>query len=132
MAGLVDLIVLLVALIIIWVIVSLPVYIAAKVVTKGKAEFGEAMWATLGGAIVYVIVVVGVYFFLGAVIGHSAGPFAVLLAFIAWLAFYRSVFEVGWLGAIGIAILAAIVVFILSVILVTLFGVSMPSFFHPF
>ena len=131
MAGVVGFLILLVALVILWAIVSLPVYIAAKAVTKGKATFGEAMWATLGGAIVYVIVLVGVSFFLGALIGHSAGVFAVLLAFIAWLAFYRSVFEVGWLGAIGIAIIAVIVTFIMSLILVALFGVSMPVPFHP-
>ncbi len=131
MAGLIDLLILLVALVILWAIVSLPVYIAAKAVTKGKATFGEAMWATLGGAIVYVIVLVGVSFFLGALIGHSAGAFAVLLAFVAWLAFYRSLFEVGWLGAIGIAVIAVIVTFIMSLILVALFGVSLPVSFHP-
>ena len=105
MAGLIDLIVVLVALVIIWVIVSLPVYIAARVVTSGKAKFGQAMWATLGGRDSLRGSCRRGLFFLGAVIGHSAGPFAALLAFIAWLAFYRSVFEVGWLGAIGIAIL---------------------------
>ncbi|MGA2199370.1 MAG: hypothetical protein ABSG45_05475 [Nitrososphaerales archaeon] len=131
MAGLIGLLILLIALIILWAIVSLPVYVAAKAVTKGKSTFGEAMWATLGGAIVYVIVLVGVSFFLGALIGHSAGAFAVLLAFIAWLGFYRSVFDVGWLGAIGIAIIAVIVTFVMSLILVALFGVSMPVQFHP-
>jgi hypothetical protein len=132
MIGLVGLVVVLVALLILWAIVSLPVYVAAKAVTSGKATFGEAMWATLGGAIVYVIVLLGVSFFLGALIGPAAGAFAVLLAFVAWLAFYRSTFNVGWLGAIGIAVLSVIVIFIMSLILVALFGVSLPSAFHPF
>ncbi len=132
MIGLVGLIIVLVALLILWAIVSLPVYVAAKVVTSGKARFGQAMWATLGGAIVYVIVLLGVSFFLGALIGPAAGAFAVLLAFVAWLAFYRSTFDVGWLGAIGIAIISVIVIFIMSLILVALFGVSLPSAFHPF
>jgi hypothetical protein len=131
MVGLVGLIVVLVALVILWAIVSLPVYVAAKAVTSGKATFGKSMWATLGGAIVYVVVLVGVSFFLGALIGRAAGAFAVLLAFVAWLGFYRSIFNVGWLGAIGIAIVAAIVAFVMSVILVALFGVSLPVAFHP-
>lgn len=125
-------IVVLVALIIIWVIVSLPVYAAAKAVTSGKATLGEAMVATLGGAIVYVIVLVGVTFFLRGILGNFAGVIAFILAFIAWLAVYKSSFETSWLGALGIAILAAIIVFIINIVLVALFGVAIPSYFHPF
>jgi hypothetical protein len=128
-----DLLVVLIGLIILWIIVSFPVYLAAKAVTGGKATYGEALGATLGGAIVYVVVLIGVSFFLGEVIGHyTAGVFALILAFIAWLAVYKASFETGWLGAIGIAILSAIIIYILNIILVTLFGVSIPAFFHPF
>jgi ABC-type multidrug transport system permease subunit len=129
---LLEVIVVLVALIIIWVIVSLPVYAAAKAVTSGKATLGEAMVATLGGAIVYVIVLVGVTFFLRGILGNFAGVIAFILAFIAWLAVYKSSFETSWLGALGIAILAAIIVFIINIVLVALFGVAIPSYFHPF
>jgi hypothetical protein len=135
MGGIIGLIVVLVALVILWVIVSLPVYFAARAVTAGrqrKATLGGAMAATLGGAIVYAIVLIGVTFFLGALIGHAAVVFALLLAIIAWLAVYRAAFDVGWLGALGIAILAAIILLVLNVILVALFGVALPSFFHPF
>ena len=80
MVTLIDLIVVLVALIVLWIIVSLPVYAAAKVVTSGKATLGEAMAATLGGAIVYVIIIaVGVDLFLSAVIGHFAGVIAFMV-----------------------------------------------------
>ncbi len=133
MAGLVDLIVLLVALIIIWVIVSLPVYIAAKVVTKGKAEFGAGYVGDAGRSDSLcdrlrrgLLLPRGCDRALCRRLSPSCSRSSL------GSAFYRSVFEVGWLGAIGIAILAVIVVFILSVILVALFGVSMPSFFHPF
>ena len=135
MVSLVHLFVLLVALVILWVIVSLPVYISARIITAGrqnKAGLGSAMAATLGGAIVYVIVLYLVDFFLSALIGHDAFVFALLLAVIAWLAVYRAAFNVGWLGALGIAILAAIVLFVMNIILAALFGVSLPSFFHPF
>jgi hypothetical protein len=127
-----GILVLLVALIILWVIISIPVYLAGKAVTGGKATFGEAMVATLLGGIVYVIVLAGVSFFLGALIGPAAYVFAVILAFIAWLGVYKSSFETSWLGALAIAILAVIIVFILNVVLAALFGVAVPSFFHPF
>jgi hypothetical protein len=129
---LLDLVVLVIALIVLWIIVSLPVYAAAKVVTSGKATLGEAMGATLGGAIVYVIVLVGADLFLSAVVGHFAGIIAFLLAFLAWLAVYRASFNTTWLGAVGIAILAAIVIIIVNFFLVALLGVAIPSFFHPF
>lgn len=67
-----DLIILLGAFVVIWIIASFPAYIAGKMVTGGKATFGEAMGATLGGVIVYALTVVLVGFFLGAVIGPTA------------------------------------------------------------
>jgi hypothetical protein len=135
MAGIVGLLILLIALVILWIIVSLPVYAAARAFTAGrqnKATLGEAMAATLGGAIVYAIVLIGVTFFLGALIGHAAVVIALILAVVAWLAVYKSVFEVGWLGALGIAILAALILLVVNVVLVAVFGVALPSFFHPF
>ena len=132
MATLFDLIVVLVALVILWIFVSLPVYAAAKIVTSGKATLGEAMGATLGGAIVYVIVLVTADYFLKAVIGHFAIAVAFILAFVAWLGVYRASFDTSWLGAIGIAILAAFVTIVINLILALLLGVAIPSFFHPF
>jgi hypothetical protein len=132
MIGIVGLVIVLVALLILWAIVSLPVYVAAKAVTSGKATFGQAMWATLGGAIVFVVVLVAASFFLGALLGISAGALGLLLAFVAWLAFYRATFEVGWLGAIGIAIISVVVAVVMSLILTAIFGVSLPSTFHLF
>ena len=46
-----------VGLIILWIIVSIPVWLAGKAVTGGKATFGDALLATLAGPIVYFIVV---------------------------------------------------------------------------
>ncbi|MDA4121747.1 MAG: hypothetical protein OK456_01050 [Thaumarchaeota archaeon] len=132
MVTLLDLVVLLVALVVLWIVVSLPVYAAAKLVTKGKATIGEAMAATLGGAVIYFVVLVVVDFFASALFGHLGFVLAFLLAFVAWLAVYKSVFETNWLGAVGIAILAAILIIILNVFLVALFGVAIPAFFHPF
>ena len=119
----------LVGLFILWIIISIPVYMSAKAVTGGKARFGQAMAATLGGAVVYWVVNFGVAIFLGSIIGLSAGVWALILAFIAWLAVYRAVFHTGWFGAIGIAALALILFFVLNASLGAVFGIRYPDLF---
>ena len=122
----------LIGLVILWIIVSIPSYIAGKVVAGGRATFGAAMLATLGGAIVYAIVLVGANFFLSSVMGAAAGVFALLLALIAWLGVYKVAFEVGWLSAFAIAVLAVVVLFIMQLVIQAIFGVYIPTYFHPF
>ena len=122
-----DLIVLLVAFVVIWVIASFPAYIAGKMVTGGKATFGEAMGATLGGVIVYALTIVLVGFFLGAVIGPTAIVWGVILGFVAFLGVYKSAFHTGWLGAFGIAVISVLVALVLNLIVGALFGVSFPA-----
>jgi hypothetical protein len=119
---LLSLLVILLGLIILWIIVSIPVYVAGKIVTSGRSTLGEAMAATLLGPIVYVIVLATVDFFLGAIIDGSAYFWAFILAFIAWIGVYKSTFRTGWLGALAIAILAIIVFAVLGLIIVALFG----------
>ena len=128
--GLGDLLVFLVGLVVLWVIISIPVYFGSKAVTGGKSSFGEAMFATLGGGLAYFIVYFIVAIFLGAVIGAAAAvPFAIILGVIAWLAVYRSAFKTGWFGAIAIVIVAWVVLIILDFVLVHTFGIKFPDFF---
>gem|GEM_PF-435889 len=121
------LLVTLIGLIVLWIVVSIPVYFASKVVTAGKSTFGEAMVATVAGPIVFVVVRFLVVFFLAALIGAPVFTVAWLLAFLTWIAVYRDVFDTGWLGAVGIAILAAIVYLVLSVFVFSIFSVSLPG-----
>lgn len=128
-----NVIAIVIGLIILWVIVSIPVYIAGKALTGGKSTIGDAMLATLFGPIVYIIVLAAVDFFLGALIGSSAFFWAYLLAFLGWIWVYKASFHVGWLRGLGIAILAIIVFIIISSILGILFGIVIPgSFVAPF
>jgi len=127
--GLTGLIIIIIGFIILWAIVSIPAWLAAKIVTKGRASFGSAMAATLLGPIVYIIVLFAVDLFLGAVIGGGAFVWALILAFLAWLGVYKAVFGTGWLGALAIAVLAIIVFIILGAILGVIFGAAFPSFF---
>ncbi len=58
-------IVFVVGLLILWMVMSIPVYFAGKVITRAKSDFGDAMGATLGGAIGYFLILFGVSYFLG-------------------------------------------------------------------
>ena len=116
-----------VGLIILWIIVSIPVWLAGKAVTGGKATFGDALLATLAGPIVYFVVVFLVGYFLGA----SALIFGYLLALIAWIWVFKASFGTGWLRAILIAILAWVIFVVLSIIIGALFGLVYPAPFFP-
>lgn len=120
-------VVLLGALLVIWVIASLPAYVAGKIVTGGRATLGEAMVATLGGVIVYGLTVVAVAFFLGAVIGPTAIVWGGILGFLAFLGVYKSSFHTGWLGAFAIAVVSVVVALVVNLIVGALFGVSFPA-----
>jgi len=92
-----------------WIIVSIPVYISAKIVTGGRAKFIQAIGATLLGPLTYAGVLFATTITLGSIAGAIATLPAVLLALIAWFWVYKVSFKTGWLAAIGIAILAVIV-----------------------
>jgi hypothetical protein len=118
-------------LVILWVVISIPVYFAGKMITEGKARFGQAMGATLGGELVYFIILYGVVFFLGPSLGATAALMGLGLALIAWLAVYRASFDTTWTRALGIVVVAWLVLFVLDAILLALVGVSIPKF-YPF
>jgi len=109
----------LVGLIIVWIIVSIPIYISAKIIVGRKASFGEALLATLVGPIVFGIVVAVGYIITQRVFG-GLGILAVLLGFLAWIAVYKGVFHTGWVRAFGIALLSVIVALVIIVILAIL------------
>lgn len=120
-----------VGLLVLWAVVSVPVYFAGKLVKGGQAHFGEAMAATLGGVVVYYIVYFVVAIALGAVLGPSAGVIALVLGFLAWLAVFRGSFHTSWPGAVGIVVLAWVILMVIDLMLVAIFGVKFPSF-YPF
>ncbi len=126
-----SLVLTIIGLVLLWIVISIPAWIAGKTITGGKSTFGDSMVATLFGPIVYVVTLVAVDFLLGKVIGSGAFIIALLLAFIAWIWVYKSSFGTGWLGGIGIAILAVVVFAVLSVILGALFGLVVPASFFP-
>lgn len=126
-----GLLVLALGLVVLWIAVSVPVYVSAKLITAGRADLGSAMGATLGGALVYLIVLYGAAFFLAPVLGTLGLLASFVLALVGWLAVYRSSFDTGWVGAVGIVVVGWLVLVAMDVLLASLFGVSLPSF-NPF
>jgi len=120
-----------IGLVILWIVISIPAWLAGKAITGGKSTFGDAMVATLVGPIVYFVVLVVVDFFLVTLIGPGAFIIALILAFIAWIWVYKSSFGTSWLGGLGIAILSIIIFAIMSLILGALFGLAVPASFFP-
>jgi hypothetical protein len=126
-----EIIAIIAGLIIIWVLVSIPVYIAGKIVTGGASSLGDAMIATLFGPIVYALTVFLVDFFLGGLIGSSSNLWALVFAFIAWLWVFKASFKTGWLRALAIAILAVLVFTAISLLFGALLNVVVPTLFFP-
>lgn len=106
-------------LLILWVLVSIPVWIAAKIVTVGKARFTRAMLVTAAGPIVYAIVFFASSVFLSMTLGEKIfiTTIAFILAFIAWIGIFKLGFETGWIRALAIAILATIVFAVIGAII---------------
>ena len=105
-----------------WLIVSLAVFLAGRLVAGSRATFLKSLALILVGVLIvsltYVVASVG----LTPTIGGA-------LAFIVWLFLIKIFFEVGWLSAFLIAILAAIMLPI--IIFICLLALSVVGFAVP-
>jgi hypothetical protein len=127
----VEIIAITIGLLILWIIVSVPVYIAGKVVTGGASTLGDAMLATLFGPVIYGITLFLVSFFLGPLIGSGAYIWALILAFLGWLWVFKASFKTGWLRALAIALLAVLIFTAISMLFGALLGIMVPAPFFP-
>jgi len=117
-----------ISLLVLWIVVSIPVYISGELITGGKAGFGAAMGATLGGAIMYVVILWAGAFLLTPILGASAVTIAFLFALLVWVAVYASAFDTGLLQAVAIVAVGWLVLLVMDYVLVSLFGVALPKF----
>jgi hypothetical protein len=120
LAGIIGIVI--VALILGWIIASIPVYLAAKLFGS-DASFLRAMGAVLLSGIVAVIIIKIFAFISIAYKSFILGILGLIIAFIAVLGVYKSMFNVGWGAAFGIIIVAIIIGFIFNLIL-SLFGIG--------
>src|ERR671924_2346342 len=90
-----------IGLLVLWIIVSIPVWIAAKILTLGRVKFSRAMLVTAVGPIIYAIVFFISATVLAAAIGDSTLPVIIgfIIAFIAWIGVFKKGFDTGWLRA---------------------------------
>jgi hypothetical protein len=120
---------LLAGLLILWIVVSIPVWLAAKVLTFGKARFTRAMLVTAVGPAIYAVVFLISSFALSVTIGQQflVAALSFILAFIAWIGVFKVGFETGWLRALGIAVLATVVFIIIGAIVTVALQALVPS-----
>lgn len=125
----VTIIAVLVGLLALWIIVSIPVWIAAKVLTLGRAKFTRAMLVTAVGPIIYAVAFLVSSFILSAAFGDRwwLAAIAYLVAFIAWIGVFKKGFHTGWLRALGIAVLATIVFAVIGVVITLVIWTVVPS-----
>ncbi len=124
-----GIVVYLIGLVVLWIVVSIPVYFAGKAVKGGSAGFGNALGATLGGVVAYYVVFIIIAYFLGAVIGSPANALALVAGLVVWLAVFRAAYHTSWLGAVAIVLIAWVILLVLDLLLVAAFGVKFPNFF---
>lgn len=120
---------LLAGLLILWIAVSIPVWLAAKVMTLGKARFTRAMLVTAVGPVIYAIVLLISSFALSITVGQQflVAALSFILAFIAWIGVFKVGFYTGWLRALGIALLATIVFIVIGAIVTLALQALVPS-----
>ncbi len=118
-----------VGLIAMWIIVTIPVWIAAKILTLGRAKFTRAMLVTGVGPIVYAIVFFVSRGILTIALGSQVLPaiIAFIIAFVAWIGIFKKGFDTGWIGALGIAVLAVIVFSVIGIVVTLLIQAIVPQ-----
>ena len=119
----------LIGLVALWILVSIPVWIAAKILTLGRAKFTRAMLVTAVGPIVYAVVFIASSAILSVAFGETSWllTVALIIAFIAWIGVFKKGFDTGWLRALGIAILATVVFTIMSIVITLIIWAFVPN-----
>jgi hypothetical protein len=92
---------------------AIIIYVVTKIFGE-KEGFGTALLAAFIGAIIYALT----YYFLRPELGWLAS----LIGGIAWLIALRGLYNIGWLKALGIAIIVWIIAAIVGFVLPTVTG----------
>jgi Na+/melibiose symporter-like transporter len=95
------------------VISAIIIYFVTKIF-KEKKGFGTALLAAIIGAIIYAVA----YYFLKPELGWLAS----LIGGIAWLIALGFLYGIGWMKALGIAVIVWIIAAIVSFVLPTVMG----------
>lgn len=118
-----------IGLLVLWIIVSIPVWVAAKILAMGRVSFSRAMLVTALGPIVSAVVFFIFAALLTAIVGDTTLPVIIglIVAFVAWIGVFKRGFHTGWLRALGIAMLAVIVFAVIGFIISLLMQIIVPE-----
>ncbi len=112
---------LIVVVIVLWIITSLPLWLASKALVHDRSQLSNAMAATLVSSIIFVLFSV-IFSLISPLLG-------LLIGFIGILLVLMGIYKIGAARAFILAIMTFIVFLILSFIL-TLIGLGV-ELFHP-
>jgi Na+/melibiose symporter-like transporter len=96
------------------VISAIIIYFVTKILGEKEEGFGTALLTAFIGAIIYAVT----YYFLSPELGWLAS----LIGGITWLIALGVLYSIGWLKALGIAIIVWIIAAIVSFVLPTVIG----------
>ncbi|MDQ5875307.1 MAG: hypothetical protein M3288_00540 [Thermoproteota archaeon] len=118
-----------IGLLVLWIIVSIPVWVAAKILAMRRVSFSRAMLVTALGPIVSAAVFFIFAALLTAIVGDPTLPVIIglIVAFVAWIGVFKRGFHTGWLRALGIAMLAVVVFAVIGLIISLLMQVIVPE-----
>jgi hypothetical protein len=118
-----------IGLLVLWIIVSIPVWVAAKILAMRRVSFSRAMLVTALGPIVSAAVFFIFAALLTAIVGDPTLPVIIglIVAFVAWIGVFKRGFHTGWLRALGIAMLAVVVFTVIGLIISLLMQVIVPE-----
>jgi hypothetical protein len=123
-----------VSILILWAIVSVPVWISAKILNAKQAKFTRAMLVTAFGPIIYGIVYFASTRILSSVLstdGNQVNMIGIVIAFIAWIYVFKRGFKTSWIRALGITIAAIVVFVIIGIIISTTISHTQPQLSPP-
>lgn len=101
-----------------WIVASLTLFIAGKVVAGREATLKEAFLIALVGPFLVTFSWYFSVYFIHPLIG-------LFIAFIVWIGVIKSFFGVGWLAAIAIALLASFLLLVVALISALLLGITL-------
>lgn len=130
MIDLASIIIAITSLVIIWAIVSIPVWISSKIFLSRRASFGRAMLVTAAGPMVYAFVLFISTTIISLAIGNRLSlitSLGVVLAFLAWIYVFKRGFETGWIRATAIAFVAILVFVIIGLAIRAFTHLVVPS-----
>lgn len=104
-----------------WIVSSLSLWLAGRVVVGKRASLLGAFLITLIGPLIVGFSLLFTATFLGPILGA-------LIALFVWLGLVKAIFQTGWLAAIGISILSIFMLMVVTLMVAGLLGIALLAF----